>query len=751
MAITWGAAQADSTNAFRIGYELTMSPSTVSSSTSSVTLTVKLYLGTKYYANDSGVDWSIGAGFSPGSGSKSFDHNSSTAWSSSNVTLLSTVSRSVSTSYSANVTGTVNAYVTGLVAIAGTASVPVSWNIPKRPVSAPAAPTGCSHTRASDTQHTVTWSNTSPTNSAAPYQNVEVERQTNEGSWARIATVGVVTSYTDKSTVANRKYKYRVRAKNSGGVSGYSTDSSFMTTPDAPSSVVAKKTGASIALTWVDNSPWNTGIQVWHAADGVWDASPLATLGAVTSWTDTAPSPSVTHTYRLKATTTTPSLASAYSSPSDVVQLLGAPLAPTQLSPSTNAVDALAPITFSWRHNPIDTTDQTQFELQYRLVGAGTWDTSGVVTSSTQAWTTTLADPPYSNGNTIEWQVRTWGDYTSPSPWSATVVVPLSSPPTVLINSPDGVTPWPLSKLTVTWGYNDAESNPQAAYRATLYGSTGGVLEVRAASGDAGSVAFTTALSDGGSYSVGVLAQDSTGIWSDEDVMPFAVSFAPPPTPVVTVEWRPDDAAAIVSVENPPTIVGEVDATSVQVWRAIDDGEWVLLADGLPLNATITDFIPALNLSNWYRAIAISDTPSSAESVSVEVLTEGTRAIVVNAGAQFSQSVQLASDPKVDISTTRARTMQRFAGRTLPVEYAGEQRSRSLSLSASLYDESPGSTWEEVSALADLPAPACYRDPDGRRVFVSMGDPSASGFGGPKRALSWSLTEIDWIEPTEAT
>ena len=42
MAITWGAAQADSTNAFRIGYELTMSPSTVSSSTSSVTLTVKL-------------------------------------------------------------------------------------------------------------------------------------------------------------------------------------------------------------------------------------------------------------------------------------------------------------------------------------------------------------------------------------------------------------------------------------------------------------------------------------------------------------------------------------------------------------------------------------------------------------------------------------------------------------------------------------------------------------------------------------
>lgn len=758
----WGPAQADSTNAFRIGYDVSYSPSIVGTGTSSVTVLVTLRLGTQYFANDSSVSWSIGGSFSPGSGTHAFDHNSSTPWSPSNETVIGTTSRVVSTSYTGAVTGSTTASVTGLAAIAGTASVTVNWSVPKRPVSAPAAPTACDWTRVSDTQHTVTWTNTSPTNAAAPYTNVQVERQTNDGAWARIATLGVASSYSDKGTVANRKYRYRVRATNAGGSSAYSTSGSFATTPPAPLAPVAKKVGSNIGLTWTDNSAYNTGVQVWHAADGVWDGSALATLGAVLSYTHSAPSPSVTHTYRLKQTTTTPALTSAYSPSSNVVQLLAAPLAPTKLAPSSVARDATNPITFSWQHNAVDTTDQAKFEVHYRLVGASVWDTSGTITSGTSSWTTTLSSSTYPNGVTIEWQVRTWGDYVNPSPYSATAVVPLSSPPSVLINQPDGVTPWPTSRLVATWGYNDNEANPQSAFRATLYDSAGNVIESRprpseVGTGGASTVTFSTPLADGGSYSVGVTAQDSTGLWSPQDINPFTVVFSPPPTPVVSVEWRPDDAASIVTVSNPPTVVGEVDATSVQVWRAIDDGEWVLLAEGLPLNATVTDFVPALGSSNWYRAIALSDLPSSAESEAVEVAASGVSGIVINGGGQFAQAVRLRAELAVNIESGVAKGVHQFAGRSRPVEWTGEQTSRVIGVSAEIIHPDTGvlqdqSTWEEIDALARLAGPHCFRDARGRRFFVSMSGASVSGLGvAIRRGVAFTLTEIDWDEPTEAT
>jgi len=751
MAIVWGAAQADSTNAFRIGYELTMSPSTVSSGTSSVTLSVKLYLGTKYYANDSGVDWSIGAGFSPGSGSKSFDHNSGTAWSSSNVTLLATVSRSVNTSYSANVTGSVLAWVTGLSAIAGSASVSVSWNIPKRPTGTPAAPTGCSHSRTSDTQHTVTWSNTSPTNAAAPYQNVQVERQTNDGSWARIATVGVVTSYTDKGTVANRKYRYRVRATNSAGASGYSTDSSFYTTPSAPSSVAAKKTTTGdIAVTWPDPTPYNTGIQVWHASDGVWESTPLATLSDVTSWTHASPSTSVTHTYKVKSTTSTPSLASAFSPQSNTVQLLAPPLAPTNLSPSSSAVDAVNPVVLSWQHNTADTTDQTAFEVQHRTSG-GAWATTGKVTSGVQSWT--LPASTYSNGSTLEWQVRTWGDHVDPSPWSALATVPLSSAPTVLINTPVDGDSWLTSRVSVTWGYNDEEFNPQARWQAVLYNAAGDVMERIDGSGDGNTVEFGTAVADGFTYSVGVIAADSTGIWSAEDVVTFPVAFAKPPRPELTLEWIADAAAVAVSVHNPPTEIGEADAVSVSLWRSVNGADWVLIADSMDLDSSATDFIPGLGVVNYYKATAVSDLPSVSESIVEEIVTDQARAVWVNAGPGFSQAVRLASAVKVDKTSSRAKSLRRVAGREFPLEVSGQQRTRSINLSARLWAPTHpraalSSSWDELEEVADMIAPACFRSPEGDRVFVSTGDLSETDALDMTRGLSWSFERVDYAEPT---
>lgn len=937
---TWGAAQCDSTNCFRIGYDVSYSPSSVGTGTSYVDVSVTLRLQTKYYANDSGVNWSINGGFAPSSGTKAFDHNSGTAWSSSNITVLGTVTRRINTSYTAAQSGSFTASVNGLVAIAGTASVSGSWSVAKRPISAPATPGTTTISRSSDSRINVSWPLTNPDNAAAPVQNVEVYRSMNGGTYYRVATVGKVTSYTDTTTVANARYQYKVRTKNTAGYSGFGGASNVIdTTAAAPSNVVATKSGNDIVVTWQDNSAYNDTYEVWHAADGVWDATPIASPGDVPgneTWTHTAPNASVTHTYKVRAHTANPSLLSAFSPDSNVVQLLTSPNAPTQLSPSSTARDGSGDIALSWKHNPVDTTAQTAFEVQHRVAG-GAWASTGKIASGASSWT--LPADTYANGQVLEWQVRTWGDYVNPSPWSATASLPLSSAPTVTIDSPDGASAVNVSTLTASWTYYDAEGDAQASWKAILRSATGTALETRTGAGAASSVAFSRRLEDGKSYEVAVSVQDATGLWSSEATASFTVAFAVPAQPAATLTWLPDDGAVAVTVDNPPPVasrtnllanasfeentgegatgwagargtltavesdearfgsnvceyrstdassnggnymyslaytpvdadvahtwsvylkpdapataaadgglyakvwvqwyngatfvstevgalvpvtdgewvrlsftatvpsagvtagrcflvvdgnagvtglqvgdgyyvdaglfeasdtlnrfiegtVTETDTDHNEVWRSLDGGDtWALVADQVPVGSTVTDHIPALEATNTYKVVAVTTLPSTTESELSEVVTTGAGRVFVNAGPGFSKVAKFRHGVLVDDSASRAKVLNQFAGREDPVEFAGEQRVRTIGLRAALFK--PGSThrtaesstWEDVLEVADEAAPACFRDLEGRRLFVSTGQPALTGAGtGISRGVAWTFTKDGYTEPTE--
>lgn len=133
MAVTWGSWS--SNNRLRCGMELSMSPSTVSESTTSVTITVKVYLQTRYASWEdtynqnnwyisgdltaSGMtDWNLGA-----MGTK----------------LMASRSISVATSTSSSITKTFHDYVISRGAYPGTkANGPsLSITVPKRPVAPP--------------------------------------------------------------------------------------------------------------------------------------------------------------------------------------------------------------------------------------------------------------------------------------------------------------------------------------------------------------------------------------------------------------------------------------------------------------------------------------------------------------------------------------------------------------------------------------------------------------------------------------
>lgn len=751
---TWGAWS--SNNRLRVGLDMSYSPA-VSAGTAAVTVSWTLTGQSRYasYEYGSGItDWAI-------SGSR-VQSGSTNGWSvgAMGTWTIASGTFSVATSYTSATTVTLNGNFTSGAAYPGTKpTVSMSITVPRRPYTAPAAPSGVGRTRVSDANHTVTWTNNPTT--GAPYANLYLERWDNVSAiWAARATLaGSATSFSDTTTVANRTYQWRIRASNSAGYSGYAYSTAIKTTPAAPGTPTATKDASgNIVVTWSGNPAIGENIEVWHAANGTWDGAPLATLGMVGSYTHATPNASQTHKYRLRSKIASPALVSAYTADSNTVQLLAAPNAPTSLTPSGSPRDAATPIVLSWTHNPADTTPQTAYEVQSRVDG-GAWSSTGKVTSTTRGHT--VAAGTWINGHTVEWQVRTWGSHANPSPWSATAVIQTSSPPAAVINVPEDGVAWVSSKLIVSWGFSDPEGGLEAAWRVEVL-QGGQVVETKTGVGEhpPAGVAMSTTLRDAGTYAARVTVQDSTGLWSDGSaVAEFPVAFAEPPTPVVTCEWSSETGSVAVSWAHPDPVSPEPDPVSVTLLRQIGpDGSWVVVAEGLLPNSATVDRLPALGVVNRYKVITYSALPSSSESAEVEVLTSGAKHAFLNAGVGFAETLRLRHNVDVTIKTGRARRERRSAGREYPTFHDGSQRSKTISVSSLIWNPrrmpdraAAASTWAEIERFADLPSPACYRDLDGSRVFVGLGEVTIANLTEAAQVASWDLTADSYAEDVYAS
>lgn len=765
MAIVWGAW--NSTTRLRTGIEVTMSPTTVTSATTSVTVTVKVYMQTYYasYETGSSTNWWISGGVAA---SGNFDWNLGAM----GTILAGQTSHVVNLTYGSTQSKSYTGQTKSFYAYPGViTSASTSITIPARPYAAPSAPSSASVARTSDTSHTVTWDRVA--SAAAPVQDSYVERWDNvSGAYSTVASIGTdyttsaSQSYTDNTTIADRQYRYRVRVKNSSGYSGYTYTDYIKTTPAAPGAPSATKDATgNINLSWSGNSAIGENVEVWDSPDG--GAKVLvATVGMVTSYQHAAPNASQTHRYSLKTKIASPALTSGFSGESQVVQLLAPPNAPTNLSPNGEVKDAALDVTLAWQHNPVDTTPQRKKQMQYRVNG-GAWNDAGVATSSDPTWSIPAAF--FTNGTTVEWQVRTWGsattggsDGTGESPWSTAAVITLSSKPTVTINTPADASVVNTATVSVTWGYFDAEGTTQSQWNASLFETTGGVwtaLETQSG-GSETSTTFATAVKDGHSYTVQVQVRDSTGLLSDADVAAFTVDYAPPPVPVAMVTWDEPNGVVFVDASIDPAGVGEIDPVYYRVWRSEDQGlTWVLAVDFVSIGATAIDHIPPLNTDVQYRVEAVSATPSSSMSGTVGVFTDCSEynRHWLNFGPNFGNSVYLSSNVHVGVASSRAKVLQQYAGRELPVEYAAVNRERSISVKGTLFTArvSPdayarSSTWSEIEdAVVNSSAPACLRDLYGHRWFVSTN--AASWDGGAKKthSVSFSCDEIDYHEPTE--
>lgn len=556
----------------------------------------------------------------------------------------------------------------------------------------PSAPTLLTITRESDKRHKLNWNRN---NGNGNYTSVTVQRSTNGSSWSQVGKPGGnAFTFTDTSTVANQRYYYRVRAHNSNGTSGWSGVSGpVYTTPAAPSGISAKREGTGIAVNASGKPPYATSYDIED------DGTAVATSVSL-PWTHASPPNSVQHRYRIRSKRG--SLVSGWSAYSAYVQLPAPPAAPSKLTPNGAVLPADEPVTLSWQHNPIDSSDQVLAEVRWRAVG--------------DAWTTEstpdLSFEVTPGSGDFEWQVRTRGGHAEFGAWSPTATFHAINKPTVSITQPDSV--WDTPRLTVVWGFSQSDDRLQGQWIVTLFDIEGEQLERKTGTGVVTETQLSTRLVDGAEYSVTVEAA-TAGVWSEPTQAIFSVEFVPPEEPQAQFGWDDDHGAASITV-----MAGEGDAPetiSMTLERSIDGEDWELVAENMDPEGTVADYEALSHGETLYRVTAFAATGASAEYV--ESLVTESWAVWLSGGVGFVQTARLPYDPEVGVEAGRERTAHRFEGRSLPVAYASAAVNRAVNFAGTVLDgDESNTTRDDLREIAQAAAPvSLYRDPTGARLY----------------------------------
>jgi hypothetical protein len=586
-------------------------------------------------------------------------------------------------------------------------------------ITVPTDISSASVTRNSDTSHTLNWTNHS--SSDQPYDNIWVDRWDNvTNGWYNLSTIsGSNSSYTDTTTTENRQYRYRVLAYNSAGNTGNHTYTDYIkTTPAAPTNVVATRNGTSVDITWSNNTTIADNMKIQKsegAAYSSWVTLDLAMSGTATSKTDT--SPYAISKYRVWASVTTGSLNSAYVYSNEVITIQ-APSAPTNLNPNNlSTVDVGVSKIFTWQHNPLDSSAQTKFSLRYRIQGAawpGTPQYNQVTSSISNQ---VIPASTFTSGQTYEWQVCTKGSHADFSSWSATGTFVTSTKPTATITSPGYLSEYSNSLLTVTWDFNDADSDTQIQADCYLYSdSYGALLEKKTIFGSDETMTLDYNLINGTRYYLTVWVLDDTGLWSSGSMSIFDVVFNNPAIPTIEVVYNDDQGCATIEITNPSPIGDEEETSYNQLFRSIDGLTYELVLDDIPINTTVTDYLPLLNGTTYYFVRAVSTTPTTADSYIDTIVNDLIGVFFINGGDLYSDYVRLIGDVDTDESLGRNEVLKRFAGRTYPVKYQGEELNNSLSFSCDL----PYINYQVMSDIINSIGDVFYRDWRGRYFKCSL-------------------------------
>jgi len=600
----------------------------------------------------------------------------------------------------------------------------------------PAAASALTRTRVSDTRTNLAWTD-NPTTSA-PYDVIGVWRRDNLTAQQQVyAIAGTSTSYSDTSCVADRAYEYLIAVANAAGAVNTAWSAILYTTPNPPTSCAAAKSGTSdIAVTWTNNTSYSAPIEVWHAANGVWDGAALTTLAAgTTTYTHIGPSSAVTHTYRVRAGSITGGLWSTYAT-SNVVTLATVPNLPVITGPSVTVGTETTALT--WNYSSNDTADQTQFQVQWRLVGSGTWTTLTAVASS--AKTATLAANTFTNPNTYEVQVRVQGVAAMGwSAWSATYTIATSARPTPTITS---TTPVKSSPIAMAWTYFDPEGAAQSAWEAQITNASGTVV-LATGSGFDQSTSWAPGLvvADASTGKRRIRVRDGAGLWSAWVEQSWTATFDPPSVPSGTVSWDALSGTASITVA-----VGSgagAATSSLDVIRT--DSQYgvtttTVVATGLANGQAISD--PDAPMTSTYIVRAVSAYPSYAYSPAYGLpVGVNTQYGYLSGGGRTARGLwnfQLELDASWD------RDVFQADGRAYGIGVGTTSRAATQNVRTDLsWGDGTTSSVDDFLAVANGSLVCLWRDPTGRTLRGVVDSMRGSTDQAGQAALTFSVRRVD--------
>jgi hypothetical protein len=762
VTITWGAWDYGGNNGMRVGVEITSSA--VSHTSATCTFTFKVYTQNQARYDD---NQTVTFGGTAGDGSVAYYNGQTTT-----ATLRST--QAYVHTYAAGSYGTSPGTLSFTAAVSGTyngvtPSVSITFSVPARPYGVPAAVTGVTATRNSDSQITLNWTRHATT--GEPYTSQTVQLRTFSGSswgaWTTVATASATaTSYVQTGLIANRVYQFQVRANNTVGSSAYAAATAVPMTPAAPTNVLSVLNGAGTQVT----TSWFNAAYVYSTSPVTWTVERSVNGGAYASvqtgiaqgtlsWVDVSPGAG-TNQYRVKAVQSIGSLSSAYGT-GNVISTIVPPLAPTNLVPNGAAADfENTAVVLTWQHNHGgDSAPQTTYTVQVSDDAGSTWTayTSGDVSSAVSSHT--IPAGTLTNAGTYLWRVRTRGVTSGGfGPYSASATATGSTTPTVTLSLPAATTN--TMPLVAAWAYQQDEASAQAEWQAVLYAADGTtVLESLADNGTAASATFSYVPVDGMSYVVKVRAKSGAGLWSAWATTSTDFALLPPAAVDTTAVFDRCAGITVLHLEAQASVPDvTVDVASVKVERRVPDGDWVTLIEGVIPPADVVDFLPVTRGLNEYRITSVSVSPSYYENPVVEVVTADTEWILLSWGVALTLTLRVRGDPQTSETTGRVREARHFLGRARPVLLVGENTTRVVSAAGRLhydtacpvgeedpcrFDSSPAS-WSFAGQAADVVA---YRDYTGRRFFGMLSDVVVTNGIWPGFAdVSFTVTETDFTE-----
>ncbi|RSX53032.1 fibronectin type III domain-containing protein [Bifidobacterium samirii] len=622
----------------------------------------------------------------------------------------------------------------------------------------PNTPSDLSITRVDDTAANLTWRNNPDAGALKPYAQVIIDKRTltgggSWGAWGTLATLGGTTTNYKAALKSNCRYQFRILARNTAGDSAHVETQIISTTPAAPKSVTAVKTGTgTVAITADVSNSTPSWVTCWRTSDGgkTWTSLTKTVADAVIPSngkaiiTDTA-APAGTIQYRCyvrrriigdgKIDDLTQTLVSSTATVSNAVTTITPPLAPTVTTPQAGAVYANpATVRVQWTANHPDGSAQTAAQVEATDPDGGT--RTGDVTSADHydLWCATSG----------QWsvRVRTKGLHADWGAWSTPVAATIHYPPTVVITAPsDDIT---ASPFDVSWSVSDRTGVSEQTV--TISGDRGqATLTVPPTESGVTVTAGDYLPANGERVTISVRVRGGSGLTGTASIL-RTVTYTPPAAPSITITIDHTDLSAVYRVDT-----GEASGTTpktdhILVRRIIDD-DILVMADALAPGQQTIDRLPPLRLPYTVEAIAFA--ASGATSSSVETVTIDTDRCCLNFGPDAAEPLPVGGGLQISEKPVTATEEYHFANGDdgLPYSYQLHDLDNTVSVT-SRYDWQDGDLYRTIRRLSRRYAYAWFRNLDGSRIRAKTSISQKLSAEGPLVDLTIDLTEINWKEPS---